>query len=214
MRLNEVHPIMTHYAMTLFPVAVGIDAAAWLTDNSQLERLGRVVMPVATATAGVTAASGLMAEQQVRGSKRAEAMLSQHRSINLVAGGAMVAMSAYRISRRRPAWGYILAGVGVFGALAYSGYLGGRMVYGEGMGVEKAGGLKLEESPELKPGNFVDALVLAGRQIRRSVTGLVKRLMPGGRGYGPDPEQLQRQIEVDNAGPGALPLGSAQRPIR
>lgn len=215
MRLNEVHPALTHYPLGLFPVAVGIEIAARITGREDLERLGRVAVPVATSAVAITAASGLMAEQQVQGDDEAMSMLSTHRNLNIAAVGATTAMTAYRLVNRRPGWGYLATGIGVVAAMGYSGYLGGRMTYGKGMGVEAADGLRKDQAPPLSPGNFLDSLKLATRQIGKTIGGLFKRITStsSAPGFGPDERKLQQEIEADNASPGALPLGSSNRPM-
>lgn len=207
MRLNEVHPSLTHYPIAMIPVAMGVEFAAKITGREDLDRLGRVAVPSATAAAVATGLSGLMVEQQVRGSEEAGRMLSRHRNLNLGVVAATTAMSAYRIGGGRPGWGYLLGGAASVGTLLYSAYLGGRMVYGEGMGVEDAGGLRFDESPPVRLDNVGELLATAGRQIGRTIRGLFKGLIPREFDYGPDAEDYRREMEVEHRAGRALPLG-------
>ena len=50
------------------------------------------------------------------------------------------------------AWGYLAAGIASVAAMAYSGYLGGHLVYEHGVGVRPAEGVEDGEAPEIRPG--------------------------------------------------------------
>ena len=213
MRLHELHPALSHYPLAALPAAVKLEAAAQWTGRQDLNTMSRWAMPVAAVTSAVTAAAGLIAQQEVSASDEGWSMLSKHRSLNLGAVGAMTALGAYRLSRRRVGPGYLAAGAVVLGTMTYSAYLGGRMVYGQGMGVERAGGVRDEQSPSLTLSNVGTVIKTAGRQLKEAVGGLIKGFGGMSTGFGPDKDELQRDIERDNAGSGALPMGSAQRPI-
>ncbi len=214
MRLNEVHPALTHYPLAFLPAAVGLDVAARFTDRDDLYRVGAIAMPMAAVCAAFTGASGLMAERQVEVvDDEAGSMLSTHRNLNIAAVAATSAMAVHRARNHRPGWGYLATGIGVCASLAYSSYLGGRMVYAKGMGVKRAGGLQPEQAPKLVPGNMLSALGLAARQIGQTVRTLFQRVIPPDLEFGPEPDNLQKGIEADNASAGALPLGSSNRPM-
>ena len=206
MRLHELHPMMTHFPIALLPTTLGIDLAAHITENEDLEALGRVTITGAAATSILAAAAGLVAEQEVQGNPRAQSMLRTHKTLNLAGGAVTSAMSAYRIAKPRPGWGYMAVGVANLGLVAYSAYLGGRMVYGEGMGVESADGLRRDRSPEIRPGNLTHAIATFGRQLKAGVSGLFRGLVPRDREL-MDDEYFQEQLRRDNERPGALPIG-------
>ncbi|HEX2200362.1 MAG TPA: hypothetical protein VHG88_17310, partial [Burkholderiales bacterium] len=62
-----------------------------------------------------------------------------------------------RARREKPGAGYLLAGLAAMGAMTYSAYLGGKMVYEHGIGVRAAGGLDEARSREILPGTLRDA---------------------------------------------------------
>lgn len=206
MRLHELHPMLTHFSITLLPAAVGIEMAARITEDENLEKLGRVTMLTAAGTSAVTTASGLVAEQEVKGTERARSMLRTHKYLNLANGGVTTAMSAYRLFQRRPGWGYLGAGLGSLGVLAYSAYLGGQMVYDEGMGVDRADGVRREQAPRIRPGNFKTAFFALGRQLKEGVKGLFGGLVPKTTEV-MEEEYIGERLRRDNERPGALPLG-------
>ncbi len=205
-RLHEIHPSLTHYPLVLLPTALGLDIAGNLLDNEQLTRAARLVTPIAATAAGVTAATGLIAEQEVRGDDEAYAMLDTHRNINLSAVAVSSAMCIYRLRRPRPGWGYLSLGIGLMGAVSYSAYLGGRMVYGKGLGVESADGVRHEEAPTVGVDNLGEVLRTAGRQFLKGLRQLVERPFSHLE-IAPEAQQLQRSIDAEHDGPGPVPEG-------
>ena len=198
----------THFAVALLPAAIGIDAAARMRDDEDLYRLGRATMVAASGAALVTTATGLVAEREVQGGEEARSMLRTHKSLNLANGGLTTAMTAYRL-RRRPGWGYLATGAGALGVMIYGAYLGGRMVYGEGMGVEKAQGLRNDQAPRIRPGNFKNAFATFGRQLARGVGELFRGLIP--RVSAPiEEDYVSDRLRRDNERPGALRIGSTR----
>lgn len=209
MRLQEVHPMLTHGAVVALPTAIGVDVAARITDSDQLYRLGRALMPIATTTAAVTAATGLVAEQTVDVEGRGAEMLSLHRTINLGLGGVATAMSGYRMMRRRPGWGYLSLGLAAIGAMTYSAYLGGNMVYAEGVGVEAAGGLQTKKSPKLKPENAGEVLRTVGRHLKAGIKSIFTRIRDvADTDIGPDEDYVSRRLTEDNRHEGSIPIAS------
>lgn len=207
MRLHEIHPMTTHFGVAFLPVAVGVDLAARITDRDDLYRLGRITMPACAATTWISAATGLVAEQEVQGGPRAQSMLRTHKTLNLTTGAVLTALSVYRLRRRRPGWGYSAGGLASLGTLAYSAYLGGQMVYTEGLGVERADGVRRSQAPRLRPGNFTRAISTLGRQLKRGFQSLIRVLLP--RFDEPvDDDYVRRRLRSDNDRPGALPLGA------
>ncbi|HSH44296.1 MAG TPA: DUF2231 domain-containing protein, partial [Longimicrobiales bacterium] len=71
-----------------------------------------------------------------------------HRTLNIGLIGLTSAMAWGRSRRERPGWGYLALGAAGLAAMSYGAYLGGRMVYELGVGVQPAGGLHEAEAPE------------------------------------------------------------------
>jgi uncharacterized membrane protein len=153
MRIQEVHPAAVHFPIALFPTAVAFDGLGLLTGDRSLMDTGRRLIPLAAAGAAVAGAAGLAAQGAVRAKGPAHPHLVTHRTLNVGLTVLLAALAVDRTRRERPSAGY-LAGIAV---MAYSTYLGGKMVYGHGVGVEAAGGVREDAAPELRRGNFGQA---------------------------------------------------------
>ena len=165
LRLQEIHPSLVHFPIALLPAAIGADLLARLTDNQRLADAGRVLMPIAAASAVVSAVFGLIAQEEVVADGKAGDLLATHRTMNLSLTTVGTAMAVYRMGRDRVGAGYLAVGLAGLGALGYSAYLGGKMVYEHGVGVKPADGLRDGDSPELAPGEI-------GHAVRRAVSDL------------------------------------------
>lgn len=154
MRLQEVHPALVHFPLALLPLSIGADLLGRLTGSDALSDIGRRTMPLATASGLVAGVFGLMAQTEVNAEGKALEMLQTHRTLNLGLVGLAAAMSVYRARTEKPGLGYLLAGLAGLAVLNYSAYLGGSMVYHEGVGVEAADGVRVQPAvPELTMGD-------------------------------------------------------------
>ena len=69
-------------------------------------------------------------------------ILQTHRTLNVAALGVVTAMAIARVAMTRPSIGYLAAGLAAFSTVAFSAYLGSKLVYDHGVAVEDAGGTK------------------------------------------------------------------------
>lgn len=162
LRLHEIHPSIVHYPLALFPASVLSDLFGRLTGSKGLMRTGAALMPIAAGSAVVTGAAGLIAQESVKHEGRAHELLVTHRNMNLGLIAAALAMAMLRGRSEKPGAGYLLAGLAAMGAMTYSAYLGGKMVYEHGVGVRAAGGLEEARSPEIRRGRLRDAVRESG----------------------------------------------------
>lgn len=169
-RLNEVHPTVVHFPLTLLPVALISDALGKLTGNKALMNAGRTLMPVGAASAAVAGTAGLLAQGSVNITGEAKELLVRHRTINMSLIGAVTAMALMRSKNEEPSTGYLMAGFGGLALLAYTAYLGGKMVYDHGVGVRPAGGLRGGEAPEIHADNLGEV----GRESAARITQAAK----------------------------------------
>ncbi|HEY8537791.1 MAG TPA: DUF2231 domain-containing protein [Steroidobacteraceae bacterium] len=167
LRTHEIHPSIVHFPLTLVPAALALDAIGEATDSEALMNAGKVLMPIAAASAAIAGVAGFIAQGAVRAEGEAHEMLVTHRNLNAALVGATTAMAIYRQSRRRPGLGYLLAGAAGLLAMSYTAYLGGKMVYAHGVGVEPQG-VDVEKSPELRAGEL-------GRAARESARHIVEQ---------------------------------------
>ncbi len=140
MQLQEVHPSLVHFPITLLPLASGADLLGKVTRNDTLCTVGKVGIAAAAASGLLAGIFGLIAQEEVNVEGESREMLITHRDLNLGAVATMGAMAVRRARREKPSLGYLGLGLGLIGAVTYSAYLGGHLVYADGVGVEKAGG--------------------------------------------------------------------------
>lgn len=150
LRIHEVHPTLVHFPLALIPLAVVCDLVGVATGNRSLLRTGRRLMPIAAASGVVAGASGLVAQGSVEVNEAARPVLATHRNLNLGLVLMTGALALWRRASLQPSTGYLAVATAAVAAMNYTAYLGGKLVYHHGVGVEKAGGVKPERSPELR----------------------------------------------------------------
>lgn len=178
-KLQELHPSLVHFPIALLPVAIGADLLARVTGSRRLSTVGKALMPVAAASAAISAAAGLVAQQEVKAEGEAQALLVTHRNLNLSLTAISGLMAAYRMGEEEAGAGYLALGLAGLGALSYSAYLGGKMVYEHGVGVKPADGLRDGDTAEVKPGQLGDAARRIGADLAASVRPVVDDIKAG-----------------------------------
>lgn len=174
-RLHELHPSLVHYPLALVPLALGLDALGCLLGKRSWSKAGGRIMPLAAAAGAVTAGAGLIAQSAVRIPPQARKTLVTHRNLNLGIVALTAALSVVRTRTERPGLGYFAAGFAGLVAMKYTAYLGGHLVYRHGVGVEAAGGVREERSPEVRWENIRDVL---GTTAERDARAAVARAHP------------------------------------
>jgi uncharacterized membrane protein len=169
MRVQEVHPALAHFPVALLPTAVAADLIGTLTDNEALMETGRQLMPVAAASVAATGIAGFAAQEAVRTGDESHDLLVTHRTLNIGLLVLSVALAGIRVRSRRPSAGYLLAGLAGAALVTYSGYLGGRMVYAHGVGVDPADGVERERAPEMPREGFRRAARTAAGNIGQAI---------------------------------------------
>lgn len=149
MRLQEVHPSVVHFPLTLFPVSIVADSLGRATGNRSLLDAGKWGMALTAVTAAVSGFFGLVAQEEVKLRGRAGDMLVTHRNLNVGFTALATTMALRRSTRSRPSLRYLAAGAAATGVALYSAYLGGKMVYEHGVGVAAADGIADGHGPEL-----------------------------------------------------------------
>jgi uncharacterized membrane protein len=179
MRLQEVHPALVHFPLTLVPLALGADLVGRTSGRRDLSRLGEFGIKAAAATALAAGLFGLVAQEEVNTEDpRALAMLQTHRNLNLAGVAALAALAVRRHGRPQASRGYLAAGLGVLGGILFSAYLGGELVYHYGLGVESAGGL-YGEVPELTPKEMGRAALTAAKDLGKGVAHTARDVAQG-----------------------------------
>ena len=172
MKLQELHPALVHVPIALLPASLAADAAG-------MHDAGRAGIALTAGSAALAAASGLIAQEEVETDEVSHDLLATHRTLNIGVLGATVAMALHRAGRERPGGGYLALGLAAVGVTVYSAYLGGRMVYAHGVGVEPAGGLAADHAPpveEAAPGGLLRRIA---HDLRHGLRHTIEHLREG-----------------------------------
>lgn len=168
MRLSEIHPSLVHFPLALLPIAVGADAVGRLTRDRRLHDIGKRSIVGAAISAAVSGVFGLIAQEEVQLDEQGRRVLATHRTLNIGLLAVMTAMSLVRVRRKAPSVGYLLAGLGALTVAGVSAYLGGKLVYSHGAGVEPAHGIRGRD-PELGLTNFIDVTTQAAKDLGKGL---------------------------------------------
>jgi uncharacterized membrane protein len=174
MRVQEIHPALAHFPIALFPTAILADLYGRAIDDDRMMEIGRMLMPIAVATAAATGIAGFAAQGAVRTDEQSEKMLVTHRTINVTSLIAGMALAYMRARQHKPGVAYLMAGLAMSALLTYSGYLGGRMVYEHGVGVRPANGLQRGRAPQF-PGSGLGRMArLAAADTAEAMAGTAR----------------------------------------
>jgi hypothetical protein len=99
--------------------------------------------------------------------------------MNLSLTAVTAVMAAWRLGEEEAGPGYLALGLAGIGAMGYSAYLGGKMVYEHGVGVKPADGLRDGDSPELAPGHLGEAAARAAADLKASIPATIADLKAG-----------------------------------
>src|SRR5687767_4275176 len=132
---HPLHPILVHLPIGLFVLSLIFDVMALAKIDGYIKP-AFYTMALGVLTALVAAVPGLADYSDIRRDAPARKIATRHMLLNIAAVALYVVNTALRY-RTRDDLGIIpfalsLIGIGI---LSYSGYLGGMLVYGEGVGV-------------------------------------------------------------------------------
>ncbi len=182
-RLQEVHPALVHFPIALLPLTVAADAAGSITGDRRWSWLGRWGMVASAASGALAGLAGLIAQEEVSVDGPSMDTLITHRNLNLTVVALTSALAVRRLGQRRAGAAYLLTAGAALGALLYSGYLGGKVVYEYGVGVQPApgprGGVYQGGGPALTPQNAPRVLRSAAHDLGMGVKHLVREVGEG-----------------------------------
>ena len=178
-RLQQMHPALVHLPIALLPLAVGADLLGRMTGNKSLLSFGQKAIVVAAAGAVASAVTRLIAGEEVNVEGEARDALMTHRNLNFVATVAASCMAIWRVRHKQPNATYLTVGTAGVGVLGYTAYLGGKLVYDSGVGVEPAKGVYRPDAPALGTAPIGDFLKAAGTDLVHGVQHMVEELGHG-----------------------------------
>jgi uncharacterized membrane protein len=178
-RLEQLHPVLVHAPIVLVPLSIGADLLGGATGSGPLLSFGRTAIRIAAAGAAASVVTGLIAGEEVNVEGPSMDMLMTHRNLNVIATVVTGGMTAWRRTHREPTLGYLATGMMGVGVLTYTAYLGGKLVYETGVGVEPAHGVYRADAPTLTlrtAGSFVKA---AGTDLVHGVQHMLQEIAKG-----------------------------------
>ncbi len=182
-RLQEVHPSLVHFPIALLPLTFAADLAGSVTGDRRLSWLGRWGMVASAASAALAGVAGLIAQEEVNVEGPSMDTLITHRNLNLAVLGLTTALAVRRQGERKAGPAYLVGAALAVGTLLYSGYLGGKVVYEYGVGVQPApgprGGLYEGGGPPLTAREAPRVLRSAAHALGTGVKHLVQEVGAG-----------------------------------
>lgn len=135
-----LHPMAVHLPIALFPLSVLLDAASWILagGSAALVRGAFVCLVVGLISGVIAGVLGMVDYTDIREDHPAKKKATAHLLLNVVALGLFAVGAGLRYGQlgdvRTALIPLALSVVGL-AALAYGGYLGGHLVYSDGIGV-------------------------------------------------------------------------------
>jgi nitrite reductase/ring-hydroxylating ferredoxin subunit/uncharacterized membrane protein len=135
-----LHPALVHLPIALFPLSVVFDAASRLVQrgNLPLTQAAFVTLIAGLATALFAAIFGFVDYTDIRDDHPGKKTATLHMGLNLVAVGLFAVSAGLRYSdlaeTKTPVGPFVLSLIGL-AVLSYAGYLGGVLVYDDGIAV-------------------------------------------------------------------------------
>lgn len=155
--MPNLHPILVHFTIGLFVIAVIFDILAYFTGRKSLEQAGWWNLVCAAAFSIATVVTGLSAGNSVLHAEQAQEFIKLHKTLGLVTMGIIVLLTIWRsLSRtelpKRFRVIYLSLGIAGLGTILTGGYFGGEMVYRFGVNVAPISEqLKKYESEQTDP---------------------------------------------------------------
>jgi hypothetical protein len=140
---------------------------------------GQKAICIAAAGAVASAVTGLIAGEEGNVEGASQDMLITHRNLNFIATVVASSMALWRVNHRKPNAAYLGVGAGGVGVLAYTAYLGGKLVYDVGVGVEPAHGVYRSDAPALKSGQVGSFVKTAGTDLVHGVQHMIQEVAKG-----------------------------------
>jgi nitrite reductase/ring-hydroxylating ferredoxin subunit/uncharacterized membrane protein len=136
---TPIHPALVHLPVALLPLSLLLDIGSWIfPDQPYLVRSAFFALVSGIVTGLIAAVFGLVDYSEIRVDHRAKKTARLHMILNVVAIG-LFAVGAFlrypELDATRTALVPLFFSVVAVGLVGYSGYLGGHLVYSDGIGV-------------------------------------------------------------------------------
>lgn len=137
---SPLHPALVHLPVALLPLSALLDLASrlWEAPELMLVQAAFITLVAGIATAVIAAVAGMMDYTAIREDHPAKRTATLHMVLNLIAVGLYCASLGLRWANPEAtstAWAPLAASGFATALLGCSGYLGGKLVYNDGVGV-------------------------------------------------------------------------------
>jgi uncharacterized membrane protein len=134
--VQNVHPLFVHFPIALLLAAVALEVAWWLARRDWLRNSATVSLVLGTLGAIAAVITGLIASEAVKPADAAYSIVEAHESVAISVLCLAVVLTIRRLLNWdcRLSWLFLLAMLAMAGLVAWTGYLGGRLVFEFGVG--------------------------------------------------------------------------------
>lgn len=149
--MPNIHPMVVHFPIALIIAAFVIDVIGLIIKSDKLIYAGTIITLGALVGAVGSVLTGLIAEDSVWHPGAAHELLETHELLGFISLGIIAAVAIVRWTLRDRlaglvGWLIIVVTAVAVGFVAYTGYLGGEMVYTYGAGVKAAENLTAQNA--------------------------------------------------------------------
>lgn len=142
--MPPVHPSIVHFPIALITFSVMADLFGHLTDSATLRAAGFWALLGAAVGGALAVVAGLFDMNREKIEHEAHERVHFHMKVGFTLFAAVAGLTIWRWllytnAQNRPGWGYLIAALLVLGLTVFQGYLGGELVFADGVGVALTG---------------------------------------------------------------------------
>jgi len=141
--MPPIHPAIVHYRIALLTFSVIADLTGYLADSTSLLAVGWWALVGAMIGAAMAIAAGIFDMKREHIDEQTHGRVHTHMKFGFVVFAAIAALTVARwfvyTSRASLGWRYLAAAFLVLGLTFFQGWLGGELVFSEGVGVAVTG---------------------------------------------------------------------------
>lgn len=138
---TPIHPILVHFPIALIFISVGADVSSFLFAQQALRQVAAWTLLAAAAGAAAAVLAGMRDMHRMPLAHAVHEQVHKHMRFGFTLAAAIGALALWRWLPMRdvesaPGWGYLTVAAIVLALTAYQGWLGGELVYAQGVGVK------------------------------------------------------------------------------
>ena len=142
--MPPLHPAIIHFPIALVTLSVIADLFGLLVDSATLRAAGFWALIGAAAAGALAVIAGLFDMNRERIEHEGHERVYFQMKVGFTLYAAIAGLTIWRWllymnAQNTPGWGYVVASLLVFGLTMFQGYLGGELVFIDGVGVAPTG---------------------------------------------------------------------------